>query len=274
MFTALILAAILAMAGIALVTKIVRSAVAAVRGQGSRKEDAPGPQETTERSKAKQKPEGKDESVKEEASEALREEPAETTVEEEIPQAHRASLDQMARRGIVETYWNEPTSIEFNGKAFADLAVSRSALSYLEFNNRHLAGKDFKGFNIDIKDGESMALSHHGQVLVTLTRVDSGKSDGKGPDEARNGGVSFRSDIFPPLLSDGLALSELVELMAVYKTLKECKGDPCGIADIMLERFASEGNVIRLKTDIDRKIQKKESARLMEVHKEPKLLKK
>lgn len=274
MFTALILAAILVMAGIALVTKAIKSAVTAIKRQDSGRKASESNNEKETFKPEKQEREKKSESARESVDVS-----EEVPLQEELPEIHRESLDRMARRGIVEMYWDEPSAIEFDEKAVADLSVARSALSYLEFNNRHLAGEDFHGFNIDVRDGEQMALTYRGQVLATLTRIADKVMETVDGKEVEKESVRYRTSTFPPMLGKDLCVSEIAELIDVTRYVNACSGDPCRVADAMLNTFVREGNISKLKVNIDDRIRKVESLKLRDAQeksrnqKQPKELK-
>lgn len=251
MFTGLILLALVSFLAVTVVASAIKAAFRAVRKAGGKEE----PKEKSDgKAEEKKTPEKKPEektSVKEE----VREEKAEPTVESE-------EMERLKARGITEVYWNGYSALEIDGKTLADLAVARSKLSYVEFNNRHLAGEEFHGFNIEVKDGEKMALTYRGQVLSTLTRIVEKTTeivDGK--DEERES-VKYRTNTFPPLLGKDMCVSELAELLEVTRYIQSCGGEPCRVADAMLDSFLREGNVSKLKFSIDDKIRRAETLKL------------
>ena len=250
MFTGLILLAVLALLAVAAVSAAVKAAISAVRkaSSGQKKEEAV----------KEEKPEERKSRQKEEAPAQQQE----SLPEETVSQEWEESISRLQEQGIGEAFWTEKTDIELDGKALADLVVSGTSLSYMEFNNRHLAGDGFMGFNIEIKDGEKMALTYRGNVLVTLTKVTEKVPEPKeGEPEEK---VMYRTNVFPPFFGKDMAVSELADLLQITGAVSECGGDPCLVADVMLGVFSQDSNIRHLRADIDGKIREKETQRLRE----------
>ena len=73
---------------------------------------------------------------------------------EDLPEETRSRYAASLSDGISEAFYLEDTSFRIDEKATADECISGSALSYIEYNNRELAGKDFFGFNLIVEDDE------------------------------------------------------------------------------------------------------------------------
>lgn len=245
MFTGLILLAVLAILAVTVVGAAVKAAVSTIRKGVSGQEQKP-----------KEEPEKETRKV-----EPIEEKKAQEQVQT-VSTEQEEAMGQLAGQGIGEVFWTDKTAIELDGKTLADLAVSGSPLSYMEFNNRHLADEGFVGYNIEVRDGEMMALTYRGKVLVTLTKVEE-KARGK-EDAEDTGNIMYRTNVFPPVLGKDMAISELAEILEVTRSVSACNGDPCRVADVMLDTFLQASNVRHLRSDIGEKIREKETKRLRE----------
>lgn len=174
---------------------------------------------------------------------------------EELKREYSSSLF----RGITEAFWTEDSPLEIDEKTFADRCTQNSGLTYLEFNNRSLAGEDFFGFNLLIEEDVRMVLTYNGQAVASITRVETSTSfqiNGRTVEGTR---LSYRINTFPPALKPGMVPDDLAKMLAAADRVRACGGDPVQVADAMLTEFTGSENVSKLKTAIDGKIQSKES---------------
>lgn len=248
MYLALIvlLAAVIAVS--VLVTKVIKSVFSA--GKTS-------PEGKTEQGEKKEElKKTKEESPKEEKAEAEQQKAEEKeTLSEE--QTNRFAAAR--RAGITESFWSEKTDFSIDTKAFADKCVSGSSLSYLEVNNRALAGPDYLGFNVLVEQGEKMTLTYQGQAVATLTRQEKTVTktvDGK---EVSEKITFFRTNTFPPHLTSKMVPDDLEHMLQATTSIIACNGSPELVFDRILDIFTEPGNVEKLKENIDTKIQAKES---------------
>lgn len=195
------------------------------------------------------------ETVSESAEEAERAAKEQDPPSEELRQKYTSSLS----RGISEAFWTEDSPLEINEKTIADKCTQNSGLTYLEFNNRSLAGEDFFGFNLLIEEDSRMVLTYNGQAVASITRVETATSfliNGRTVEGTR---LSYRINTFPPALKPGMVPDDLAKMLGAADSVRACGGDPVLVADTMLVEFTGSENVSKLKTAIDGKIQSKES---------------
>ncbi len=248
MFLALIVLVVVLIAAAAIVSKVIKSVFSAAK---SAPEEKP--------SKEQGKPDGgkeKSETAKEVKTETVQEKAEEkVTLSEE--QSNRFAAAH--RAGITEAFWNEKTDFSIDSKSFADKCVSGSSLSYLEVNNRALAGKEFMGFNVIVEQGEKMTLTYQGLAVATLTRQEKTVTktvDGK---EISEKVTFFRTNTFPPHLTSKMVPDDLERMLQATTSIIACNGNPELVSGRILDIFTESGNVEKLKDNIDTKIQAKES---------------
>lgn len=249
MYLALIvlLAAVIAVS--ALVTKVIKSVFSAGKTSSSEGKTVQG--EKKEEQKKTREDSPKEEKVEAEQQNAKEKE----TLSEE--QTNRFAAAR--RAGITETFWSEKTDFFIDSKVFADKCVSGSSLSYLEVNNRALAGPDYLGFNVLVEQGEKMTLTYQGQAVATLTRQEKTVTktvDGK---EVSEKITFFRTNTFPPHLTSKMVPDDLEHMLQATTSIIACNGSPELVFDRILDIFTEPGNVEKLKENIDTKIQAKES---------------
>lgn len=179
------------------------------------------------------------------------------SVSEEVRNRYAAA----ERDGITETFWTAPTDLALDGKTVADLSVMTSSLTYLEFNNRTLAGEDFFGFNLVVEEGRRLVLTYNGQALASITKVETRATTVVDGREVEGTQTAYRVNTFPPTLSPSMAVSDLESMLTAVDAVKACGGDPRLAADAMLSEFTDPRNISKLKGSIDRKIQSKELPR-------------
>ena len=132
-------------------------------------------------------------------------------------------------------------------------------MTYLEFNNRSLAGEDFFGFNLLVEEDIRMVLTYNGQAVASITRVETSTSFQINGRTVEGTKLSYRINTFPPALKPGMVPDDLARMLAASDRVRACGGDPVQVADEMLAEFTGSENVSKLKTAIDGKIQSKES---------------
>ena len=245
MFLALIVLIAAVVAVTALVTKVIKSVISSSKSSPESKE---GKKEDLKKPKDEAPREGKTEAEqqKEEVKESLSEE-----------QTNRFAAAR--RAGITESFWSEKTDFSIDSKDFADKCVSGSSLSYLEVNNRALAGNDFMGFNVLVEQGEKMTLTYQGQAVATLTRQEKTVTktvDGK---EVSENVTFYRTNTFPPHLTSKMVPDDLERMLQASTSIIACNGNPELVSGRILDIFTESGNVDKLKANIDTKIQAKES---------------
>ena len=186
--------------------------------------------------------------------EAQEESPLEE-VPEETRRRYTASLDE----GITEEFCTDETSFRIDGKALADECVLASSLSYLEYDNRALAGKEFHGFNLIVEDGSRMVLTYDGSAVASLTKTEKETAAIINGKTVIGTMPSWRTNTFPPEVKEGTVVSDVEKMLAAAESVKACAGDPARVSRTMVGLFTEGTNVCKLKGSIDRKIQSKES---------------
>ena len=163
--------------------------------------------------------------------------------------------------GITETFSSTDTSLELDPKALADRCTSESCLTYLEYNNRELAGDDFYGFNLIIEKDSRMVLTYNGQAVASVTKVEVKSTAIINGQVVEGMAPAWRINTFPPSLRPGMVPSDLEKMLTAADRIKACGQDPSRVVDTMTAVFSHPDNVNRLKNAVDRKIQEKESGR-------------
>jgi len=252
MYLALIFLIVVAILASVLIGKVLKTALSIVRGEGKDKQDkAPDGAKQSEKEEQKRQKEEKSESKTQSESTA---EPKTAFSEEQTNRYAEAR-----RSGISEVFWTEPTVVSLDGKRFADKCVENSNLTYLEVNNRNLAGEEFQGFNILIEENEKMTLTYQGQAIATLTRTVKAEKktvDGKEIIETTS---IYRTNTFPPKLTPGMVPADLEKMFSAREDIRACQGNPELVASQMQMIFSDYDNVGQLKENIVPKIQAKES---------------
>lgn len=183
----------------------------------------------------------------------------EQSPQEEQPEELRNRYAACERDGITEAFWTPDGDLALDGKTVADLCVGGSAITYLEFNNRHLAGTDFYGFNIILEENTRMVLTYNGQAVGSITRVETAATAIVNGQQVEGTATAYRVNTFPPTLAPGMTVSDLEAMLGAVDRIKACGSDARAVADVMLSEFTDLGNITKLKVSIDRKIQSKES---------------
>ena len=220
---------------------------------GGRKDDS------QPREKKEKKPKGKKEEKAQKESESLqkKDSPAETPEDEALEQEIAGALSS----GITETFVDKPDGVSIDGKAFADAIVKEGVLSYLEFNNRELAGKGFSGFNLIIEKDSRMVLTYAGQAVASITQIDREVEVTVNGEETTLTRQSFRINTFPPSLTRGMVPEDVRRMLDAAGRVRLADKDPGLAVDAMLAVFSEPENIRALKRTIDPRIQAKESVR-------------
>jgi hypothetical protein len=230
---------------------VVLRAVRALFRSGTQARDKK-PDKVSERESTRKKTRENDLSEKETLSRK-----AVLDVSEETRQRFAASLFS----GITESFSTGETSFRIDGKALADECVSESALSYLEYNNRELAGRDFYGFNLLVEDDARMVLTYGGSAVASLTLIEREATAVINGETVRGTAPGYRVNTFPPELREGMVVSDLEQMLQAADCIRGLGGNPERVSRAMVGFFTQSENVRRLKASVDRKIQSKESAR-------------
>lgn len=197
------------------------------------------------------------ESERQSQQEEAGEEVAESPEDGLIRQRHEWALAD----GITETFSSTDTSLELDPKALADRCTGESGLTYLEYNNRELAGDDFFGFNLIIEKDSRMVLTYNGQAVASVTKVEVKSTAIINGQVVEGTAPAWRINSFPPSLRPGMVPSDLEKMLTAADRIKACGQDPSRVVDTMTAVFSHPDNVTRLKNAVDRKIQEKESGR-------------
>ena len=179
----------------------------------------------------------------------------------DVPEETRLRFEASLHSGITECFSSGETAFRIDGKALADECVSASALSYLEYNNRELAGKDFYGFNLLVEDNARMVLTYGGSAVASLTLIEREATAVINGQTVKGTAPGYRVNTFPPELREGMAVGDLEKMLQAADCIKGLGGDPEAVSRAMTGFFTQGENVSRLKGAVDRKIQSKESVR-------------
>ena len=254
MFLGLAVFIVLAVAAYVAVLRAVKALFRLLAGQ--RKMSEP---ESTRREKKKEtnaKEESRSESRAKSGQEEIEKGQGLDPEEEQVRRRHDAALST----GITETFSSDGSGFDLDPKAIADRCTEQSSLTYLEFNNREIAGDDYFGFNLIIEKDSRMVLTYNGQAVASLTKVEVRSTAVINGQEVEGTAPAWRINTFPPSLSPGMVPSDLGKMLSAADRVRECGRDPALAAERMLAAFSDPENVIRLKKAVDRKIQAKESA--------------
>ena len=254
MFLGLAVFLVLALVASILVFRLIRALFRILKGE--KKED----QEKEAASKEESKKEQKQESIAESKSESKELEQGPSEEEQAEAELMQARHEYARYRGITEEFAPEGKLIEIDPKTAADLCVSGSGLTYLEFNNRELASEEFYGFNLIIEKDTRMVLTYNGQAVASITAVETRATATINGQEVEGTAPGMRINTFPPSLKPGMVPSDLEKMLGAAERIRACGNDPAMVADCMLSEFTDPENVRRLKNAVDQKIQSKESS--------------
>ena len=209
--------------------------------------------ESEEKSEKETSEEVKSESEHLEKSPDTEPDPADEVIHNRYADAHLT--------GITEAFASQEQMMEIDPKTVADLCVGGCGITYLEFNNRELAGEDYYGFNLIVEKDTRMVLTYNGQAVASITAVETKTTATINGQEVEGTMPGLRINTFPPTLSPGMVPSDLEKMLSAAERIRGCGSDARMAADCMIEEFTDPGNISRLKASIDGKIQSKESAR-------------
>ena len=244
MFLALIVLVLAAMVAGTLVARATKAILSIFRGSDSKEETAKEPV--------------KSEKV---STQESQQETAETGVQQDngFSEEQAARLDHAQRLGISEVFWKEPSECRIDGKSIADTCVESSSLTYLEVNNRELAGNDFMGFNLIVEQDSRVVLTYDGQAVATLTRVEKTVRKDKDGSTEEVKTVHYRTNTFPPKLARGMVPDDVEKMLCAASSIRATDGDPELVLSEMISCFSSTENASKFKLNVDPKIQAKES---------------
>lgn len=223
---------------------------------GGRRKDEPSTKEESEPKKDKMSE--KEQKNSEEKTESM-ESQQQNTEAEVFTEEQTARLDSVQGSGITEDFWNKPSKAEIDSKKIADACVRDSSLTYMEVNNRDLAGDDFMGFNLIIEQNSRMVLTYNAQAVATLTRVEKtvkSEADGKTVETKT---VHYRTNVFPPRLAKGMVPRDIERMLSAASEIRAAEGDPELVIGRMTSLFCSAENVESFKRNVVPKVQAKES---------------
>lgn len=223
--------------------------------------------------KAKDAEGRKDEPKKEsksakEKEEELEQESIEEKEEEEISEETRQRFADSLQEGISEAFSSEESTFRIDGKAIADQVVEGSSLSYLEYNNRELAGEGYLGFNLIVEEDCRMVLTYGGCAVATLTKIERETTAVINGETVTGTMPAYRTNTFPPELKEGMVVGDLEKMLEASERIKSLDGDPSQVSLAMQDYLTRPDNVSRLKDAVIRKIQAKESVSKTRVHAE------
>ena len=253
--------------GIALGIIALRAVKALLRLLSGARKDPQEKEAAEDRSarKRESETESKEKSEKESAEEAKSEseqleKAPETEPDPAVEVIHNRYADAHLT-GITEAFASQEQMMEIDPKTVADLCVGGSGITYLEFNNRELAGEDYYGFNLIVEKDTRMVLTYNGQAVASITAVETRATAIINGQEVEGTVPGLRINTFPPTLSPGMVSSDLEKMLSAAERIRSCGSDARLAADCMIEEFTDPGNISRLKASIDGKIQSKESVR-------------
>ena len=257
MFLGLATFLVLSIVALALVFRLVRTVFRFFSGAGKKEGKQPSEKPAKEQ---KESPGRKEEKVlSENESEQAEKKPApgQELGDGELGQLYTGALSA----GITENFVDKPADVSIDGKAFADAIVKEGVLSYLEFNNRELAGKTFTGFNLIIEKDSRMVLTYAGQAVASITQIDREVEVTVNGEETTLTRQSFRINTFPPSLTRGMVPEDVRRMLDASGRVRLADKDPGLAVDAMLAVFSEPENIRALKRTIDPRIQAKESVR-------------
>lgn len=255
MFLGLIVFFVLAAVAGIVVIRSARALLRRLTGGGKADGEAPARKEGGKAKAAAESEARKEEPERESRREEKGQREAESPGEEIIGQRHARAVTG----GITEAFSSTDAAPDIDPKAIADRCTRENGLTYLEFNNRELAGKDFYGFNLVIEEGARMVLTYNGQAVASLTKVEVRTTAVINGQEVEGTAPAWRINTFPPSLRPGLAPTDIGRMLTAADRVRACGRDPSLAMDAMLYEFTGRENVTRLKAAVDTKIQMKES---------------
>ena len=254
MFLGLAVFIVLAVAAYVIILRAVKALFRLLTSQQKKPEK----QDAKQEKKTEKK--GKDESLSESRAQSRQERIEKEQEPDSEDEQTRLRHEGAIANGITESFSSDDSGFSLDPKAIADRCTESSGLTYLEFNNREIAGADYFGFNLIIEKDTRMALTYNGQAVASLTKDEVKSTAIINGQEVEGTAPAWRINTFPPFLSPGMVTSDLAKMLSAADSIKACGKDPAMVADKMVSVFIEPGNVSRLKYAVDRKIQEKESA--------------
>ena len=251
MFSGVIIAAVLAI----LVTVLGLRAIRWVLGLLSGAREKEGKEARRDKPSEDKKASRKEEKAKE-AKESVKKEKPQEELSEETRQRYAGALFS----GISEEFAPEGTPFRIDGKAIADECVEGSRLTYLEYNNRGLAGDEFHGFNLIVEEDSRIVLTYGGNAVATITKIEREDTAVINGETVTGTVPGYRINTFPPKVKEGTTVTDVERMLDAAGAVKGLN-DPETVLGVMKGLFTEEDNVALLKGSIDGKIQAKESSR-------------
>lgn len=257
MFLGLATFLVLSIVALVLVFRLVRTVFRFFSGAGKKGGKQPAEKPAKEQKESHGRKEEKALSENESEQAEKKPAPGQELGDGELDQLYTGALSA----GITENFVDKPDDVSIDGKAFADAIVKEGVLSYLEFNNRELAGKTFTGFNLIIEKDSRMVLTYAGQAVASITQIDREVEVTVNGEETTLTRQSFRINTFPPSLTRGMVPEDVRRMLDAAGRVRLADKDPGLAIDAMLAVFSEPENIRALKRTIDPRIQAKESVR-------------
>ena len=257
MFLGLATFLVLSIVALVLVFRLVRTIFRFFSGTGKMEGKQPAEKPAKEQKESHGRKEEKALSENESEQAEKKPAPGQELGDVELDQLYTGALSA----GITENFVDKPDDVSIDGKVFADTIVKEGVLSYLEFNNRELAGKGFSGFNLIIEKDSRMVLTYAGQAVASITQIEREVAAKVNGQEAKVTRQSFRINTFPPSLTKGMVPEDLRRMLDASKRIQLADKDPGFVIDAMLGIFSEPDNIRALKRTIDPRIQARESVR-------------
>ena len=257
MFLGLATFLVLSIVALVLVFRLVRTIFRFFSGTGKKEGKQPAEKPAKEQKESHGRKEEKALSENESEQAEKKPAPGQELGDGELDQLYTGALST----GITENFVDKPDDVSIDGKAFADAIVKEGVLSYLEFNNRELAGKTFTGFNLIIEKDSRMVLTYAGQAVASITQIDREVEVTVNGEETTLTRQSFRINTFPPSLTRGMVPEDVRRMLDAAGRVRLADKDPGLAIDAMLAVFSEPENIRALKRTIDPRIQAKESVR-------------
>ena len=137
----------------------------------------------------------------------------------------RNRYSEATLQGITESFASEEAMMEIAPKTVADLCVSSSGITYLEFNNRELASEDYFGFNLIVEKDSRMVLTYNGHAVASITAVETKATAIINGQEVEGTAPGLRINTFPPHLSPGMVPGDLERMLTAADRIRACGGD-------------------------------------------------
>jgi len=153
--------------------------------------------------------------------------------------------EELSARRISDVYIHDDgNGVDLTADGVDKILASTSGLTEIEVRNRHLAGKEFRGFNIEVQEGRSVSLTYAGQVLATMDRI------------CGNDGESvYHANTFPPSASGNLLPSDLRKMLDASGEISAVHDNPGMMFSRMCETMCEPSNIDFLRQDLSPKIQ-------------------